>query len=141
MYAIGLGLLIIHILAFVAGGANSVIMPVIGPKLATATPEIRATLMGIVEAVAKVGKYAFATLLVTGVLTLWLKWDWVVPNGWFWAKMAFVVLMVVFIGGNEMNARKARAGDVEAGRRAARFGQLTGLAFLGVITTAVLAFN
>ena len=56
MYAIGLGLLIIHILAFVAGGANSVIMPVIGPKLATATPEIRATLMGIVAAVAKVGE-------------------------------------------------------------------------------------
>ena len=40
-----------------------------------------------------------------------------------------------------LNARKARQGDMEAGKRAAMFGQLTGLAFLGVIVSAVFAFN
>ena len=142
MYVLGLILFIIHIAAFIAGGANSVIMPIIGPRLATATPEIRGQLMGIVEGVAKVGKYALATLLISGVLVLWLKWGWVAPSPvWFWTKMAFVVVMIVFIAINEMNARKAKQGDQEAGKRAQMFGQLTGLAFLGVIVSAVFAFN
>lgn len=141
MYILGLILFIVHIMAFVAGGTNAVIMPVIGPKLATATPEVRAQLLDIVAKVSKVGKWAFATLLVTGVLVLWLKWNWVVPNVWFWIKMAFVALMVVFIALNEMAARRGRAGDPDAMRQSARFGQLTGIAFLGVIVAAVFAFE
>ena len=43
------------------------------------------------------------TLLVTGVLVLWLKWNWVIPNAWFWVKMAGIAAMLVFIGLNEMN--------------------------------------
>ena len=141
MYVLGLILFVIHIVAFVAGGANSVLMPFIGPRLATATPEVRGQLMGIVEGVAKVGKYAMATLLVSGVLVLWLKWDWAIPNNWFWVKMALIVVMIVFISLNEMNARKARQGDQEAAGRSKMFGQLTGLTFLGVLASAVLAFN
>lgn len=141
MYIVSLVLFVIHIVAFVAGGANSVLMPFLGPRLASATPEVRASLMGIVEGVAKVGKYALATLLVSGVLVLWLKWDWVIPNNWFWAKMGFIALMIVLIGGNEMNARRARQGDAAAADRAKMFGQLTGIAFLGVIASAVFAFN
>ena len=141
MYVLGLILFVIHIVAFVAGGANSVLMPFIGPRLATATPEVRGQLMGIVEGVAKVGKYAMATLLVSGVLVLWLKWDWAIPNNWFWVKMALIVVMIVFISLNEMNARKARQGDQEAAGRSKMFGQLTGLTFLGVLVSAVLAFN
>lgn len=141
MYVIGLLLFFVHILAFVAGGANAVVMPFIGPRLATGTPDVRGTLIQIVEGVAKVGKYAMATLLVTGVLVLWLKWNWEIPNAWFWAKMGFIVLMIVFISLNEANAKKARSGDAAAGKVAARFGQLTGLAFAGVVLSAVFAFN
>lgn len=141
MYAIGLILFFIHIVAFVAGGANSVVMPIIGSKLATATPETRGTLVSIAETLAKVGKYAFITLLVTGVLVLWLKWNWVVPNFWFWIKMAGIVAMIVFISLNEMNAKKARAGDMAAAANSKRFGQLTALAFAVVLFSAVFAFN
>jgi uncharacterized membrane protein len=142
MYILALILFIIHIAAFIAGGANSVIMPVIGPRLATATPEGRGQLMAVVEGVAKVGKYAMAALLISGVLVLWLKWDWTPPSPvWFWAKMAFVVLMLVFIALNEMSARQGRQGDQAAFGRSKMFGQLTGLAFLGVIVSAVFAFN
>jgi hypothetical protein len=142
MYVLGLILFVIHIAAFIAGGANSVIMPIIGPRLATATPEVRGQLMGIVEGVAKVGKYALATLLISGVLVLWLKWDWVAPSPvWFWAKMGFIALMVVFIGLNEMNAKRAKGGDAGAAERSKMLGQLTGLAFLGVLVAAVFAFN
>ncbi len=141
MYTLGLILFVIHIVAFIAGGANSVIMPIIGPRLAAGTPEVRGQLMGIVEGVAKVGKYALATLLISGILMLWLKLDWVIPSNWFWAKMGFIVLMIVFIAINEMNARKAKTGDMAAAARARTFGLLTGVAFLGVIVSAVFAFN
>jgi putative membrane protein len=140
--AIGLLLFAVHILAFVAGGANGVLMPILGTKLATATPEARGQLVDVAEKVAKVGKVAMVTLLVSGVLVLWLKWNWVAPQPlWFWLKMAGVVAMLAFISLNEMNAKKARAGDAEAGKRSQMFGKLTSLAFLVVVVSAVFSFN
>lgn len=141
MQVVGIILFVTHIVAFVAGGANSVVMPIIGPKMATASPDVRGALIDVAARLSKVGKYAMATLLVTGILVLWLKWDWNVPNGWFWVKMGCIVLMLIFISMSEMNASKARSGDSGAGQRAAMFGRLTALAFLGVIVSAVVAFN
>ena len=141
MYFLGLLLFVIHIVAFVAGGANGVLMAVMGPRLATASPDGRQMLFSVADAVSRIGKYSMIALLVTGVLVLWLKWEWVVPNGWFWVKMALVVTMIVFISLNEMNAKAGRAGDAAAARRSQMFGQLTGLAFIGIVISAVLAFN
>jgi putative membrane protein len=143
MYVLGLILFIVHVVAFIAGGTNSVVMPIIGSKLAspTATPEVRATLGDIALRLSRIGKYALATLLVTGVLVMWLKWNWVVPNFWFWVKMLLVALMIVFLGINEGLGRRARSGDLEAAKNAGRIGQLTALAFLGVIVSAIFAFN
>lgn len=141
MYVVALLIFFIHVVAFIAGGANLVLMPIVGSRLASATPEQRGLLFGIVEGFAKVGKYAFGTLLITGILTLWLKWNWVVPNAWFWVKMLGILGMVVFISLNEMNRKKAIAGDAEAGRRSKMFGQLTGVSFLVVVFSAVFAFN
>jgi uncharacterized membrane protein len=141
-YILALLLFFIHIAAFIAGGANSVVMPIIGAKLPTATPEVRGQLFDVAERLAKVGKFAMGTLLVTGVLTLWLKWNWSPPNPvWFWIKMAGIVAMIVFIINNERNAHRAKQGDVEAARRSKMFGQLTALAFAVVIFSAVFAFN
>jgi putative membrane protein len=140
-YTIGLLLFVIHIVAFVAGGANSVVMPIIGSKMPSATPETRGALMGIAEALGRTGKIAMATLLVTGILVLWLKWNWTIPSLWFWAKMGFIVLMIVFISMNETTTKRAAPGDAEAAKRSKMLGQLTGLAFLGVILSAVFAFN
>lgn len=131
----------IHICAFIAGGANSVLMPILGPKLATATPEVRTQLFDIVGKLAKVGKVAMGALLVTGVLSLWLKWNWSPPNPvWFWIKMAAIVAMIFCIVQNERNSKKARAGDRDAAKRSQMFGQLTGAAFAVVILSAVIAF-
>ena len=140
-YLLGLILFFIHIVAFVAGGANSVIMPIIGPKIATATPEGRAQLFDIVDKLAKVGKFAMGTLLVTGILTLWVKWNWSPPNPiWFWIKMLGIVAMIFCIVQNELNSKKARTGDQAAAKRSQLFGQLTGAAFAVVILSAVIAF-
>ena len=141
LYILGLILFFVHIVAFIAGGANSVVMPIVGAKMATATPEVRGTLVDIAERLAKVGKWAMATLLVSGVLVLWFKWDWAILNAWFWVKMAGIVAMLAFISLNEMNAKKARGGDMEAAKRSKMFGQLTALAFALVIFSAVFAFS
>lgn len=135
---VGLLLFFVHIVAFVAGGANSVVMPIIGAKMATATPEVRGNLMDVAMRLAKVGKVAMGTLLVTGVLVLWLKWNWVVPNLWFWVKMAAIVAMIVFI---VLNERTQKAGGPDAPRKSKMFGQLTALSFALVIFAAVFAFN
>ena len=128
-------------MAFIVGGANLVLMPVAGSKMATATPEQRGLLLDIIEKFSKAGKYAFITLLATGILVLWLKWNWVVPNAWFWVKMAGIVAMIVFIGLNDMNRRRAAQGDREAAGRSKLFGQLTGVSFLIVVFAAVFSFN
>lgn len=142
MYVVALLLFVIHILAFAAGSANGVVMPILGPKLATASPETRDHLFDIAEKLSKVGKIAMGTLLVTGVLTLWLKWNFLPPNAiWFWIKMAGVVAMIVFIVNNERNFKKAKAGDREAAKRSQMFGQLTGISFLVVVIAAVFSFN
>lgn len=141
MEIIALILFFIHIVAFIAGGANSVLMPILGPKVATATPEVRASLISVIDTLAKVGKYAMITLLATGILVLWLKWNFVVPNVWFWIKMLGIVAMLVFISLNEINQKKARTGDAAAAKASQRFGQLTGVAFAVVIFSAVFAFN
>ena len=139
---VALLLFFIHIAAFIAGGANSVMMPIMGPRLATATPEVRAQLFDIIDRVAKVGKFAMGTLLVTGILTLWLKWNWMPLHPvWFWIKMAGIVAMLVFIVQNARNTKLARGGDREAAKRSQMFGQLTGVAFAVVILSAVFAFN
>ncbi len=141
MSIVGLILFFIHIVAFIVGGANSVVMPILGARMASASPEVRTELADFAERLARLGKWAMITLLVTGVLVLWLKWNWVIPNAWFWVKMAGIAAMLVFIGLNEMNARKARAGDAEAAARSRQFGQLTALSFAIVLLSAVFAFN
>ncbi len=138
LYILGLLLFFVHIVAFVAGGANSVVMPIIGAKMATASPEVRSNLMDVALRLSKVGKAAMGTLLVTGVLVLWLKWNWVVPNAWFWVKMAGIVAMIVFI---VLNERTQKAGGPDAPRKSKMFGQLTALSFALVILAAVFAFN
>lgn len=133
-------LLWLHIVALVVGGTNSVAMPVIGSKMPSATPEIRATLFSIADRLATFGKGAMAVLLVTGPLLLWLRHGWAIPNFWFWVKMALVVVMLVTISLSSINLKKARQGDMAAAQKAEQFGRITAVAFLGVLLTAVLAF-
>jgi putative membrane protein len=138
MDVLALILIFVHFVAFIAGGANSVVMPIIGTKMATATPDVRSTLMDIAQRLAKIGKVAMGTLLVTGILVLWLKWNWTIPNAWFWVKMAGIVAMIVFI---VLNERTQKAGGPDAPRRSKMFGQLTALSFAVVILSALFAFN
>ncbi len=135
------GLLIfIHVVAFIAGGANSVVHPLIDPRMATAAPAARDAYIALRNTLAVVGRYAMIALLVTGVLTLWLKWNFTPPNFWFWIKMLGVVAMLGFIGMGESAKKKAASGDAAAIARVELSSKLTGAAFAVVVFSAVFAF-
>lgn len=131
-----------HILAFIGGGSNSVVGPVIARRLPGATAEQRGTYFELMGALARMGKIAMVVLLVSGPLILWLRYgglDGASP--WFWVKMALIVVMLVAIVYGDINFRKFQGGDAGAGQRADVAHKITGAAFAGVILSAVLAFN
>jgi putative membrane protein len=135
-------LLWIHIVAFVAGGSNTVVMPIIGATLPKVDGQTRATLFGIGFHMAIVGKVAAATLLISGPLLLWLKYGGlhgVTP--WFWVKMVLIGVMFAAIVFEETNFRKFASGDQGAARNSKLSGIIASIAFLGILLAAVFAFN
>ncbi|KQX39893.1 hypothetical protein ASD04_04375 [Devosia sp. Root436] len=130
-----------HIMAFVAGGANSVVGPVIASRLPGATADARDGYYAVMNRLAQVGKGAMGVLLISGPLILWLKYGGLGGASiWFWIKMALVVVMLAAIIYGGINFKKAQAGDSAAGARAEMAHKVTGLAFAGVILAAVFAF-
>lgn len=132
----------VHILAFVAGGANSVVGPVIAARLPGAAPDVRAGYYAVMGRLAQSGKVAMVVLLVSGPAILFLKYGGLAgANIWFWIKMALIVVMLASIIYGGINAKKAQVGDIEAGKRAGAAHRITGLSFAGVLLAAVFAFN
>lgn len=131
-----------HIVAFVVGGANSVVGPVIGARMSGATPDQRAGFVGVMNTLSTTGRGAMMVLLVTGPLILWLRYGGLgSANIWFWIKMVLVAVMLAAIIYGGINFKKSLAGDTAAGQRAGLAHRVTGLAFLGVLLSAVFAFN
>ena len=131
-----------HIMAFVAGGANSVVGPVIAARLPGATADARDGYYAVMNRLAQVGKGAMGVLLVSGPLILWLKYGGVGGASiWFWIKMALIVVMLAAIIYGGIQFKRAQSGDAAAGEQAAVAHKVTGLAFAGVILAAVFAFS
>ncbi len=131
-----------HILAFVAGGSNSVVGPVIGARMAGASAEQRTAYFGVMNTLSKVGRVSMVILLISGPLIMWLRYGgFGGASAWFWLKMALLVVMLagIIVGG--INFKKLQAGDVAAGAKAELAHKVTGVAFLGVVLAAVFAFN
>jgi putative membrane protein len=135
-------LLWIHIVALVAGGSNTVVMPIIGATLPKVDEQTRATLFRIGFHMATVGKVAAAALLISGPLLLWLKYGGLLgATSWFWAKMVLIVVMIAAIVFEETNFKKLALGDQAAARNSKLGGIIATVAFLGVLLAAVFAFN
>ncbi|MBL8592199.1 MAG: hypothetical protein JNK01_05895 [Devosia sp.] len=88
------------------------------------------------------GHYGIIVLLLSGPLMLWLRYGGFEGiSHWFWAKMAFVVLLAAGVVMSAMSARKMRAGDAAATARV-RLGRIIAvLSLLAIVVFAVLAFN
>lgn len=88
------------------------------------------------------GHYGIIVLLLSGPLMIWVRYgslDGV--SHWFWAKMAFLVLLAAGVVMSAVSARKMRAGDSSATARV-RLGRIVAVAsLLAIVVFAVLAFN
>jgi putative membrane protein len=135
-------LLLVHLLALVVAGATAVVMPIIGGRMATATPEMRGNLAAIGNRLGLNARVALGALLISGPLMLWLRYGGIDgASVWFWVKMALVAVMLAAVIVSGVNARRVQAGDRQAAALQRQVGTVSRFAFLGVIIAAVLAFN
>src|SRR5579872_7244507 len=94
-------LLMAHLMALLAAGATVVAIPMIGTRLATASPEVRPILGGLAQQISGFARIAFGVLLVSGPLMVWLRFGGVAGmTPWFWVKMGLIVVMAVAMGVN-----------------------------------------
>ena len=80
-------------------------------------------------------------LLISGPLMFWLKFGWIAPSPWFWGKMAFLVLMLIFVVWAGINSKAIQKGDQAAAKRAPMLGIGAALSFILVMGCAALTFQ
>lgn len=127
-------LLLAHLAALVIGTATAVAMPVVMGRMAGATPEGKQMLGGIGQRLAKNSQISFGVLLLTGIAMVIVRYGGVDGlNGWFWAKMAFVgVVLAMMITGAVVKPGTIKPQVLMWINR---------LALIGIVTSAVFAFN
>jgi protoporphyrinogen IX oxidase len=133
--------LVAHLLALMVAGATVVSMPMIAQRMANATPEARASLGSMAQRLGLNSRIAFAVLLISGPLMLWLRYGGIEgASVWFWVKMGLIVLMIIgmVVGGRY---RGKAQGNPQAARIANAATMVSRLSLLGIVVAAVLAFN
>ncbi|HEX5263651.1 MAG TPA: hypothetical protein VFW13_09000 [Phenylobacterium sp.] len=131
-----------HFIALALGIGGGFGMSQIGPRLAAAAPDQRGTWWPLATVFSRVAGTGLVLLLITGPLMLWLKFGgFGGMNGCFKLKMALVAIMVVTVGLSEWSLGRLRRGDEAGGRLMMVTGPVTMLTVLGVVLTAVFAFN
>lgn len=83
---------------------------------------------------------AVATLLVTGVLMLWLRYDFAVTH-WFWLKMLLLAGLIATVIFEARFTKRAREGDAAAGHLLGRITAIAVAIELGIVLAAIFAFN
>lgn len=127
-------LLICHLIAFGVGATTAIGMPIVMRRMAGAAPETRAQLGGIAGRLGLNSRIAVGVLVLTGALMVWVRYGGVDGFGnWFWAKMTLVAILVIAM----VTGALAPRGSINP----AILGWVTRLALLGVVISAVLAFN
>lgn len=127
-------LLIIHLAAFGLGIATTIAAPLVGSRIALATPDNRPLLGGIVKRLSLNARIAFGVLLVTGVSMVYERFGgFEGQSPWFWAKMGFVVLILAALTLSAV----AKPGTLNP----QVMGWITRLAMAGIVISAVMAFN
>jgi protoporphyrinogen IX oxidase len=133
-------LLWVHLVALGLGMASGLGMSQVGPRMAAAAPDQKATWWPLVDTFSRLGVLALAAMIVTGGLLVWLKLGGGGLNGWFVAKMGLVALMAVTIGASHVGLSRLRRGDL-SGLKLVAVGKFTSVAALGAMLAAVFAFN
>lgn len=132
----------IHLVSLSLGGAATFGIPVVGTMMPGATAETRPTLFKVAHGLSNISRVGLALLIITGPLMVWLKFGGTAGfNNWFWAKMVFVVLLLITVIYAGINAGRAEKGDMAAAKRAPMIGMTAMVLLLAVVFCAVFTFN
>ena len=132
----------LHFIGLGMGGVAAFGLPVVGMQLNTATAETRPALFKVMDGLSRLGRAGFGVLIVTGPLLVWLKFGGMSGfTNWFWAKMVFVVLLLIIVIYAGINGKRAQGGDMSAAKRGPMLGIAGLVLYLAVIFCAVFAFN
>lgn len=135
-------LLFLHFFGLVIGMGSGLAMSRMGPLAQNASDDQRSVLFSAGKMLSQNGHIGLGLLWVTGLLMVWLKYGALDGLGiFFWIKMILVVVLSASIGMASAAYKRVRAGDASAMPRVKMFGMINGLAGLGVILSAVFAFN
>lgn len=127
-------LLVLHLLAFGLGISTTIVAPLLGARLPTAAPETRQTLLGVMARLTLNARVAVATLVLTGIAMMFVRYDgFAGQNGWFQAKMTLVAVIVLAVLAGVL----LKPGTLNPRIMA----WVTRLSMLGIVISAVLAFN
>lgn len=127
-------LLLTHIAALVVGTATAVAMPVIMSRMPAAGPDGKQMLGGIGQRLARNAQISLLVLLASGIAMMFVRYGgFEGMNVWFWVKMAFVAVMLVVLVANLV----LKPGTLNP--RVMMW--VSRLSLIGVITSAVFAFN
>ena len=127
-------LLIIHLAAFGLAISTTIVAPLIGSRMAGASPDARPLLGGIGKRLTLNARIAFGLLLLTGIAMVYVRYGGFEGQGvWFFIKMGLVlvVLIAMIIGA------VAKPGTISP----RVMGWITRLAMAGIVISAVMAFN
>ena len=132
----------LHLTALAAAGAATFGLPVVGSKMAAATPETRPLLFSIAGQLSMVSRAALGVLIITGPLMVWLKFGGMGGfTWWFTLKMVLVVVLLVSVIFGGILMKRAQGGDREAAGMLPRLGAFNMVLLLGIVLSAVFTFN
>ena len=127
-------LLIVHLVALVVGTATTIVMPVVMGRMAGASPDGRHLLAGIVNRLSLNARIAFGVLLLSGLAMVYVRYGgFEGMSPWFWVKMMLVAVVLVAL----ILSAVARPGSINP----RIMGWITRLSLLGIVVSAVFAFN
>ena len=124
------------------GMGGGIALSQIGPRLVAAPIDQRKLLWVLETFFSRIGAAGLALLLVTGPLTLWLKFGSPAAlSGWFAAKMAFVMVALIGVVLHEWAGARFKKGDENASRMMFIGGRAAGIGIVMAMLCATLTFN
>lgn len=132
----------LHLMALALAGVAAFGIPLTSARIPGAEPAARPALGQVILLFSKVGSMASGTLILTGLILVFTKYDGFSGHSpWFYAKLALVVaLMAVIVVSKRLGAR-AMAGDHQAALMARKLSLVSITLLAAVVASAVLAFG
>ncbi|MEQ1900811.1 MAG: hypothetical protein ABL866_08770 [Devosia sp.] len=132
----------VHMVALAVGGSASFGLFAMRPFVAKSSPETREKLFSIEGALSRNGMIALGLLFVSGPLLIWARFGgFGALSVWFWVKMGLIAVQIVAIAMAGRAGRRLKGGDLSAAPALTMASNVSILAFLLVILSAVFAFE